>query len=368
MHFCVRLLFLGNQGVGIAIVIPQFSCHKFGMQKRGLLFVPRFFYLFGRRHPPRALLPYNLPLLLLFAFLLPAHRGQALAGSLPRRPRLHSNLIQDSVTALGRLPDAEAARLDLDLTWSRFRAVTVVHAPCSTLAFTLTNFAGNLGPDWPLLVVYSPGAEATVLGDKAVRSLSRTGGLEAVPLSALNVPGLDELETVSDYSRLLAHPNFWQAMHADKVLIFQADSVLCSASPFSVDDFLAYDYIGAPWIQANHAVGNGGLSLRSVRKMLHIAQHFDRPVHPEDVFFADGLADLAQRDDTVVLASSSVANKFSWEMDTEPPEHVPFGVHRSNIVPAELKAAITRGCPEARIGVWTSCGRGASSTEEGTLA
>ena len=176
MHFCVRLLFLGNQGVGIAIVIPQFSCHKFGMQKRGLLFVPRFFYLFGRRHPPRALLPYNLPLLLLFAFLLPAHRGQALAGSLPRRPRLHSNLIQDSVTALGRLPDAEAARLDLDLTWSRFRAVTVVHAPCSTLAFTLTNFAGNLGPDWPLLVVYSPGAEAAVLGDKAVRFLSRTVG------------------------------------------------------------------------------------------------------------------------------------------------------------------------------------------------
>ena len=290
------------------------------------------------------------------------------SGSLPRRPRLHSHHIPDSVTGPGRLPHAEAPRLDLDLTWSRFRAVTVVHAPCSTLAFTLTNFAGNLGPDWPLLVVYSPGAEAAVLGDKVVRSLSRTGGLQAVPLSALKVPGLDELETVSDYSRLLAHPNFWQAMHADKVLIFQADSVLCAASPFSVDDFLAYDYIGAPWVHANHAVGNGGLSLRSVRKMLDIAQHFDQPVHPEDVFFADGLADLAQRDDTVVLASSSVANKFSWEMDTEPPEHVPFGVHRSNIVPAELKAAITRGCPEAGIGVWSSCGRGASWMGEETLA
>ena len=325
--------------------------------------------LFGRRHPPRGLLPFNLPLLLLFAFLLPTHRGQALEGSLPRRPRLHSNLIQDSLDATPeRLSHADAPRLDLDLAWSRFRAVTVVHEPCSTLAFTLTNFAGNLGPDWPLLVVYSPRAEAAVLGDKTVRSLSRTGGLQAVPLSALKVPGLDELETVSDFSCLLAHPNFWQAMHADKVLIFQADSVLCSASPFSIDDFLAYDYIGAPWVHVDHAVGNGGLSLRSVRKMLDIAQHFDRPVHPEDVFFADGLADLAQRDDTVVLASSSVANKFSWEMDTEPPEHVPFGVHRSNIVPAELKAAITRGCPEARIGVWTSCGRGASSTEEGTLA
>ena len=77
-------------------------------------------------------------------------------------PRLHSHHIPDSVNAPGRLPHAEAHRLDLDLAWSRFRAVTVVHAPCSTLAFTLTNFAGNLGPDWPLLVVYSPGAEAAV--------------------------------------------------------------------------------------------------------------------------------------------------------------------------------------------------------------
>ena len=310
--------------------------------------------LLGRRHSPRALLPYSLPLLLLCAFLLPAHRGQALEGSLPRRPRLHSHHVQEGVDAAPeRLPHANAPSLDL---------------PCSTLAFTLTNFAGNLGPDWPLLVVYTPQAEAAVLGDKAVRSLSQTGGLEAVPLSALKVPGLDELETASDYSRLLAHPKFWQAMHADKVLIFQADSVLCAASPFSVNDFLAYDYIGAPWVHADHAVGNGGLSLRSVRKMLHIAQHFNGPVHPEDVFFVDGLADMAHRDDNVVLASSSVANKFSWEMDTEPPEHVPFGVHRSNIVPAELKAAITRGCPEAGIGVWSSCGRGASSMGEGTLA
>ena len=284
-------------------------------------------------------------------------------------PRLHSHHIQDSVDAAPqRLPHTDAPRLDLDLAWSRFRAVTVVHAPCSTLTFTLTNFAGNLGPDWQLLVVYTQRAEAAVLGNKAVRSLSRTGGLDAVPLSDLEVPDLHELGHVSAYSRLLAHPKFWQAMHADKVLIFQTDSVLCSASPFSVDDFLAYDYIGAPWIQANHAVGNGGLSLRSVRKMLHITQHFNNTPHPEDMFFAAGLADLAQRDASVVLAPTAVANKFSWEMDTEPPEHVPFGVHRYVRLPAELKAAITRGCPEAGIGVWSSCGRGASSTGEGALA
>ena len=314
-----------------------------------------------RRRSPRSLRPRSLPFLLLVASVLLARLGQALDGGLPRRPRVNAHLRTQAgaVAAAGQLPHADAPSLDLDLAWSRFRAVTVVHAPCSTLAFTLTNFAGNLGPDWPLLVLYTQRAEAAVLGNKAVRSLSRTGALDAVPLSDLEVPDLHELGHVSAYSRLLAHPKFWQAMQADKVLIFQTDSVLCSASPFSVDDFLAYDYIGAPWVHADNAVGNGGLSLRSVPKMLHITQHFNKTPHPEDMFFVAGLADLAQRDASVVLAPAAMATKFSWEMDTQPPAQVPFGVHRNVMVPAELKAAITQGCPEAGIGVWTSCGRGA---------
>ena len=40
----------------------------------------------------------------------------------------------------------------------------------------------------------------------------------------------------------------------------------------------------------DRAVGNGGLSLRSVDKMLHIARHSQRNPHPEDVFFVEGLA------------------------------------------------------------------------------
>jgi len=275
----------------------------------------------------------------------------------PRRVRMHSN-----ARLAPRSPSLDAT---INIPWSRFRAVTVIHEPCSTLAFTLTNFAGNLGPDWPLLVVYTPRAESAVVGDKIVRYLARTGGLVAVPLSALDIPTLDELAHVTQYSRLLAHPKFWQAMHAEKVLVFQVDSVLCSRSSFTIDDFLAYDYIGAPWVHADHIVGNGGLSLRSVDKMLHIAKHFNRSTNPEDVFFVEGLADLAQRDETVVRASTSVAEKFSWEMDDKPPGYIPFGVHRSNIVPAITKTIIIQGCPEAGIGVWSSCGRGAPLMEKG---
>ena len=278
-------------------------------------------------------------------------RGEAMEGSLPRRPRAHHSHVLHR-----RSPRQDASS---GLPWSRFRAVTVIHEPCSTLAHTLTNFAGNLGPDWPLLVVYTPRAETAVLGNRMVRHLARYGDLATLALSALaNIQGLSaDLTHVAQYSRLLAHPAFWEAMQAEKVLMFQVDSVLCSGSDYSIDDFLAYDYIGAPWVHAGYIVGNGGLSLRSVDRMLDITRRFNRTSQPEDVFFVEGLANMARHDESVVRAPSSVAETFSWEMDNKPPDFVPFGIHRSVIVPAETKDIIIRGCPEAAIGVWSSCGR-----------
>ena len=43
---------------------------------------------------------------------------------------------------------------------SRFRAVTVMHRPCSTLSFTLANFAGVLGTEWPLLILHDANISA----------------------------------------------------------------------------------------------------------------------------------------------------------------------------------------------------------------
>ena len=147
------------------------------------------------------MLPY------LFAFLhfthaQPASRGDGLPMQVPRRVRMHSN-----TRAASRSPKITHAAPDLP--WSRFRAVTVVHEPCSTLAFTLTNFAGNLGPDWPLLVLYTPRAAAAVLGNRIVRYLARYGGLATLPLSALgDIQGVSpDLTDVAQYSRLCIQQN-----------------------------------------------------------------------------------------------------------------------------------------------------------------
>lgn len=120
------------------------------------------------------------------------------------------------------------------------------------------------------------------------------------------------------------------------------DNMLALPPHFIIDNFLAHDNIGASWVHAGRNDNNAGLSLQSLQSVdliLHIAQHSNRSTDLKDVYFVVGSADLAQRDDTVVRDSTSVADLLSWEGDEQPPDCL-VGVHRRPIVPAETIAAI----------------------------
>lgn len=65
--------------------------------------------------------------------------------------------------------------------------------------------------------------------------------------------------------------------------MFQADSVICANSNYTLNDFLGldkyeggYDWVGAPWpwIQQQYYGGNGGFSLRRRSTMLDITRTF----------------------------------------------------------------------------------------------
>jgi hypothetical protein len=100
-----------------------------------------------------------------------------------------------------------------------------------------------------------------------------------------------------EYSNMLCEPLFWRIlinMGCHHSLIFQIDTVLLKDT---VDDFLEYDYVGAPWcVQwlGVLEVGNGGLSLRNVWKCLMITQQCPRTLETpmgkrhltnEDIYF-----------------------------------------------------------------------------------
>ena len=72
-------------------------------------------------------------------------------------------------------------------------------------------------------------------------------------------------------SVFLTSPWFWEQFEpAHRVLIFQADSILCSNSKLSVDDFLEFDLAGAPIAPQFGRGYNGGLSLRNPKLMLDV--------------------------------------------------------------------------------------------------
>ena len=74
-----------------------------------------------------------------------------------------------------------------------------------------------------------------------------------------------------DYNLFLSSLSFWNLLKGNKILIYQEDSFIFKNN---VEDFIDYDYIGAPWPKNTNdtpnCVGNGGISLRTKQIMIDI--------------------------------------------------------------------------------------------------
>jgi len=96
-----------------------------------------------------------------------------------------------------------------------------------------------------------------------------------------------------EYSKLIKSYQFWEYLSftADKVLIFQSDTLMLRTKDAHMSDYMKYAYVGAPWHINFHqgdsnfwlrrmqrygymknGVGNGGLSLRDVNAMKKITE------------------------------------------------------------------------------------------------
>jgi len=92
------------------------------------------------------------------------------------------------------------------------------------------------------------------------------------------------------YSRMLMKPQFWENFNNwSHVLIYQTDALLLQKIP---DKYFELDYIGAPWKYILQGAGNGGFSLRNIKKMIYVCEKFrdidekDIPGTHEDNYFS----------------------------------------------------------------------------------
>ena len=140
---------------------------------------------------------------------------------------------------------------------------------------------------------------------------------------------------IHEYNNILTTTPFWQSlkdMGCIHSFIFQCDTILLKDN---VNDFLKYDFVGAPWcIQWYGIQGgfNGGLSLRNVNTMIDVIIHsqpltFENTnIHVnEDIYFAYFMDQFRLK---YHLPDREKAMKFSVETVYY---HDPIGMHQPHV-------------------------------------
>jgi Protein of unknown function (DUF5672) len=144
-------------------------------------------------------------------------------------------------------------------------AAIIEDRPMANLIPLILHFSSVLGPDWPIILFTS------------LKNVTESAPfMRAIKGNVLKIHALPDGLKFTNHqsvSNFLARTWFWEQLApAEHVLLFQADSILCANAPQTVDDYLQYDFVGAP-IDAAYGEGfNGGLSLRNRQMTLDIIE------------------------------------------------------------------------------------------------
>lgn len=132
-------------------------------------------------------------------------------------------------------------------------AVLIECRQLPNLEFVLRNTIHKLGNSWAHTIVC--GLDNHSFIQSIIADISTNIRIICLPVHNMNV---------DEYTNLLTTIPFWSQFNGEKLLIYQEDSWIFHGR---INEFLHFDYIGAPWIQSSQVnpqcVGNGGFSLRS---------------------------------------------------------------------------------------------------------
>jgi hypothetical protein len=154
-------------------------------------------------------------------------------------------------------------------------------------------------------------------------TLLLTSGVHDLP--DLRVEYISPLQSHAEYSHFVAK-TLVAHIHTSHVLLVQWDGYIVNPSAWT-EEFLQYDYIGAPWgfLEDAHRVGNGGFSLRSKRLLEALRDPEIVETHPEDVAICRQYRPLLEQRYGIRFAPEAVAQRFSFESTTF--KSTPFGFH-----------------------------------------
>lgn len=147
---------------------------------------------------------------------------------------------------------------------------------------------------------------------------------------------IPEIGSARDYNKIVFYdlPN---RIKTDYALFIQYDGFVLNGELFS-EQFLNWDYIGAPWPHfREHNVGNGGFSLRS-KKLISKVQEYLLPTDvdaAEDIVICRYLRARLENGWDVRFAPVKVAEMFSYELAK--PDFNTFGFHGLSHLPSLMQ-------------------------------
>jgi hypothetical protein len=198
---------------------------------------------------------------------------------------------------------------------NKYTAVIIEPRQHKALYFVLKNFSENLSDEWNIIIMHGNN-NLEFINNILDTELSKYK--ERIHLDNLNIDNL----TIQDYNRLLFTEEFYKKIPTEIFLIFQTDSMICPTEKDKINDFLKFDYVGAPW--ASGDVGNGGFSLRKKSKMLSkirncVKNGEDSGDLNEDGFFSDDKCEPLSKPEfeaAKLFSNETVYSEYS------------FGVHK----------------------------------------
>ncbi len=177
------------------------------------------------------------------------------------------------------------------------------------LAPLMLHFMSVVPPDWRFRFMGSLESVEYLNTSRAIRNHVASGKLDLTYIPANMTTGSQE-----EISRFLTTLWLYEVVlqPAEWLLVFQTDSMLCANSRQTLNSWLDYHWVGAPWNPNARFGGNGGLSLRRVSKIIDVLRNQQRipNTEPEDVWLTDRLGHLPG----AKLANGTTSLTFSGEM------------------------------------------------------
>ncbi|KAL9037137.1 MAG: hypothetical protein Q9214_005831 [Letrouitia sp. 1 TL-2023] len=247
-------------------------------------------------------------------------------------------------------------------------ALLIENRPVGMLAPQMLHMINVIPRDWKAQFMGSDESLAYINSSAAIQRQVKLGKLDLTHIpSNMSVGGQEEisqfLTTLWLYETVLKP--------AENLLIFQTDSkqpsppfpskfyppdgivivrigILCANSGKSLNDWLEYDWVGAPWNRAGRYGGNGGLSMRKVSSIITVLRNQVRINYsePEDVWLSERLGHLPG----AKLANGTISNVFSVENTYA---DNPMGYHLGHSGKGNPSAYL--GSPEKRQKVFDYC-------------